>query len=116
MNRLTGLDAYGDIISTEEYDIIATRTMTDKEEETIKNHLLERLYELENKEDELKRLTNLFEKTFKQGCDDTTKALYMNAVYAVISESSNCGKRIEEFEKYVQTENIKEEENDCYEK
>ena len=33
MERLTGLDAYGDVISTEEYSILATRDITDKEKD-----------------------------------------------------------------------------------
>lgn len=52
MKRLTGVDANGDIISTEEFEIIATRAMTDKEKFLIKKHILEKLYEYENSDEE----------------------------------------------------------------
>lgn len=48
--RLTGLDADGNVISTEEYEILATRAITEKENESIKNHILKKLYEYENGE------------------------------------------------------------------
>lgn len=33
--RLTGLDAYGDVISTEEYEIIAARAVTEEEKNVL---------------------------------------------------------------------------------
>ena len=96
--RLTGLDAYGNVISTEEYDIIAQRGMTEKEKIKINERILEKLYDYENREEELKRLTNLFEKTFDWGCNDTARALYANAVYAIISGNEIFEQCIEDFE------------------
>lgn len=52
MKRLTGVDANGDIISTEEFEIIATRATTDKEKFLIKKHILKKLYEYENSDEE----------------------------------------------------------------
>lgn len=106
MERLTGLDAYGDVISTEEYSILATRDITDKEKEDIKNHILEKLYKYEDKETELENLTKLFAKTFDWGSNDTAKilyanALYANAVYAVISGNKIFEERIKEFKDYM---------------
>lgn len=106
MERLTGLDAYGDVISTEEYSILATRDITDKEKEDIKNHILEKLYKCEDKETELENLTKLFAKTFYWGNNDTAKilyanALYANAVYAVISGNKIFEERINEFKNYM---------------
>lgn len=101
MTRLTGLDADGCIISTEEYTILATRKVTEKENENINKHILEKLYECENIEEELKSLTNLFKKTFEWGCNDRAKALYANAVYAVISENKTYEECIDEFKDYV---------------
>lgn len=51
-NRLTGIDADGDIISTEEYSIIATRTVTAKEKQIIRKHIMEKLYAYENFDEE----------------------------------------------------------------
>lgn len=68
MPRLTGQDADGCIISTEEYAIIATRAVTPKEEENIKNHILEKLYEYENMEDEIKRLIKRLKKMINRNC------------------------------------------------
>lgn len=62
MDRLTGMDANGDIISTEEYTIIASKRITNEEKRSIENHILEKLYEYENMEEELKSLANLYEK------------------------------------------------------
>lgn len=64
MERLTGLDADGNIISTEEYSVIGTRGLTDEENKNIVEHLLTKLYELENKEEELEDLTE-HDKGFK---------------------------------------------------
>lgn len=50
--RLTGLDADGQVISTEEYAIIATRALTPLEEKIIRKHILEKLYAYENSDDE----------------------------------------------------------------
>lgn len=50
--RLTGLDAGGQVISTEEYAIIATRALTPLDEKVIRKHILEKLYAYENSDDE----------------------------------------------------------------
>ena len=43
--RLTGLDADGYIISTEEATIIAARPVSEEEKKSIRMHILEKLYE-----------------------------------------------------------------------
>lgn len=51
MERLTGLDADGHIISTEEESLIATKgKVSESEMKNIMTHLTERLYEYEAKE------------------------------------------------------------------
>ena len=52
MARLTGLDADGDIVSVEEYSIIGMRPLTKKEERLIREHIMQKLYEYENSEEE----------------------------------------------------------------
>lgn len=101
MERLTGLDADGQIISTEEYSIIGTRGLTDEENKNIVKHLLTKLYELENKEEELEDLTKLFNKTLEWDCNDMAKTLYANAAYAVISGNEIYKECIDEFKYYM---------------
>ena len=48
MDRLTGMDANGHIISTEEYTIIASKKITNEEKRNIENHILEKLYKYEH--------------------------------------------------------------------
>ena len=50
--RLTGLDADGYIISTEEATIIAARPVSEEEKKSIRMHILEKLYEYENLDEE----------------------------------------------------------------
>lgn len=58
MERLTGRDAYGDIVANEEMQIIASRGPTYDDLHNIINHLAEKLYEYEDLE-EKGRLTKL---------------------------------------------------------
>lgn len=106
MDRLTGMDANGDIISTEEYTIIASKRITNEEKRSIENHILEKLYKYENMEEELKSLANLYEKTFDWGCNDEATDLFAHAVYAVISENKIFRNYINEFKNYM-LENLK---------
>ena len=46
--RLTGLDAYGDVCSVEELEILAKREPTAEELHAIINHLAEKLYPYEH--------------------------------------------------------------------
>lgn len=49
----------------------------------------------------LEQLTNLFEKTFDWGCNDTARDLYANAVYAVVSGNEIFKECVEQFEEHV---------------
>ena len=50
MERLTGRDAYGDIVANEEMQIIASRGATNDDLHNIINHLAEKLCEYEDLE------------------------------------------------------------------
>lgn len=52
MERLTGRDAYGDIVANEEMQIIASRGTTYDDLHNIINHLAEKLYEYEDLEEQ----------------------------------------------------------------
>lgn len=52
MERLTGRDAYGDIVANEEMQIIALRGTTYDDLHNIINHLAEKLYEYEDLEEQ----------------------------------------------------------------
>lgn len=106
MDRLTGMDANGHIISTEEYTIIASKRITNEEKRNIENHILEKLYKYEDMEEELKSLANLYEKTFDWGCNDEATDLFAHAVYAVISENKIFRDYINEFKNHM-LENLK---------
>ena len=58
MERLTGRDAYGDIVANEEMQIIASRGTTNDDLHKIINHLAEKLAEYEDLEEQ-DRLTKL---------------------------------------------------------
>ena len=58
MERLTGRDAYGDIVANEEMQIIASRGATNDDLHNIINHLAEKLCEYEDLEEQGK-LTKL---------------------------------------------------------
>ena len=51
MERLTGRDAYGDIVANEEMQIIASRGATNDDLHNIINHLAEKLCEYEDLEE-----------------------------------------------------------------
>lgn len=52
MERLTGRDAYGDIVANEEMQIIASRGATNDDLHNIINHLAEKLCEYEDLEEQ----------------------------------------------------------------
>lgn len=52
MERLTGRDAYGDIVANEEMQIIASRDITNDDLHSIINHLTEKLCEYEDLEEQ----------------------------------------------------------------
>lgn len=52
MERLTGRDAYGDIVANEEMQIIASRGTTNDDLHNIINHLVEKLCEYEDLEEQ----------------------------------------------------------------
>lgn len=52
MKRLTGRDAYGDIVANEEMQIIASRGVTNDDLHNIINHLSEKLCEYEDLEEQ----------------------------------------------------------------
>lgn len=58
MERLTGRDAYGDIVANEEMQIIASRGATNDDLHNIINHLAEKLCEYEDLQEQ-GRLTKL---------------------------------------------------------
>lgn len=51
--------------------------------------------------EKLNSLTNLFEKTFDWGCNDTARDLYANAVYAVVSGNEIFEECIDKFKDYM---------------
>ena len=52
MERLTGRDAYGDIVANEEMQIITSRGATNDDLHNIINHLAEKLCEYEDLEEQ----------------------------------------------------------------
>lgn len=52
MERLTGRDAYGDIVADEEMLILASRDITNDDLHSIINHLAEKLCEYEDLEEQ----------------------------------------------------------------
>lgn len=60
----------------------------------------------ESELNKLKKYTDLFEKTFDWGCNDTAKYLYANAIYSIISGNPNFKECEEDFLDYM-LENLK---------